>query len=169
MTRSEVQTLIDYNYWARDRMLDAVAALSPEQFTRDLGSSFRSVRDTLAHLHAAEWIWYQRWIGERPAGLPPSDRFPDLASVAAAWRDMEAQIRDYFSPLDDRALERVIEYKSPTGVQSASMLWQMLQHVVNHQSYHRGQVTTMLRQLGAAPPKAMDLMAFYRERSAPTV
>jgi uncharacterized damage-inducible protein DinB len=49
------------------------------------------------------------------------------------------------------------------------MLWQMLQHVVNHQSYHRGQVTTMLRQLGAAPPKAMDLMAFYRERSAPTV
>jgi uncharacterized damage-inducible protein DinB len=168
MTRSDVQTLIDYNYWARDRLLDAVVPLSPEQFTRDMGSSFRSVRDTLAHMHAAEWIWYRRWIGEAPAGLPPADRFPDLASVITAWREMEAQIREYFSPLDDRALERVIEYKSPAGVQSASMLWQMLQHVVNHQSYHRGQVTTMLRQMGAPPPKAMDLMAFYRERSAPT-
>jgi uncharacterized damage-inducible protein DinB len=168
MTPAEVQTLIDYNYWARDRLLDAIVPLSPEQFTRDMGSSFRSVRDTLAHLHAAEWIWYQRWIGESPAGLPPADRFPDLASVVAAWHDIEAQIRAYFSPLDDRGLEKSIEYKSPAGVLSASMLWQTLQHVVNHQSYHRGQITTMLRQMGATPAKAMDLMAFYRERSAPT-
>jgi uncharacterized damage-inducible protein DinB len=168
MTRAEAQTLIDYNYWARDRLLDAVQPLSPEQFTRDLGSSFRSVRDTLAHLHAAEWIWYRRWMGESPTALPPADRFADLDSVASAWRDLEAQIRAYFSPLDDRALERVIDYKSTVGVPGASPLWQMLQHVVNHQTYHRGQVTTMLRQMGAAPPKAMDLIAFYRERSAPT-
>jgi len=168
MTRAEAQTLIDYNYWARDRLLDAVQPLSPEQFTRDLGSSFRSVRDTLAHLHAAEWIWYRRWMGESPTALPPADRFPDLDSVASAWCDLEAQIRAYFSPLDDRALERVIDYKSTVGVPGASPLWQMLQHVVNHQTYHRGQVTTMLRQMGAAPPKAMDLIAFYRERSAPT-
>lgn len=168
MTRSDVMILIDYNYWARDRLLDAVRQLTPEQFTRDLGSSFRSVRDTVAHLHAAEWIWYQRWIGASPAGLPPADRFPDLAAAESAWRDMEAQVRAYFEPLDDQALTRVIEYKAPTGVPSAQPLWQMLQHVVNHGSYHRGQVTTMLRQLGATPPKALDLMAFYRERSAPS-
>src|SRR5687767_14896657 len=126
MTCAEVQTLIDYNYWARDRLLPAVDRLSPEQFTRDLGSSFRSVRDTLAHLHAAEWIWYRRWMGESPSALPPADRFPDAASVAAAWRDMEAQIRAYFSMLDDRALARVIEYKSTAGVAGASVLWQML-------------------------------------------
>lgn len=168
MTRADVQSLIDYNYWARDRLLDAVRPLSSEEFTRDLGSSFRSVRDTLAHLHAAEWIWYRRWVGESPTALPPADRFPDLGSVASAWREMEAQIRAYFGALDDRALERVIEYTSTVGVQGASPLWQMLQHVVNHSTYHRGQVTTMLRQIGAAPPKAMDLIAFYRERSAPT-
>jgi uncharacterized damage-inducible protein DinB len=166
MTHAEVQTLIDYNYWARDRLLEAVDRLTPEQFTRDLGSSFRSVRDTLAHLHAAEWIWYRRWVGESPSALPPADRFPDAASVGTAWRDMEAQIRAYFTPLDDWALERVIEYKSTAGVPGASVLWQMLQHVVNHATYHRGQVTTLLRQMGAAPPKSMDLIAFYRERSA---
>jgi uncharacterized damage-inducible protein DinB len=167
MTRTEVQTLIDYNYWARDRLLHAVEQLSAEQFTRDLGSSFRSVRDTLAHLYAAEWIWYRRWVGESPTALPPADRFPDSASVAAAWREIEAQIRAYFEPLDDRALTRVIEYTSTAGVPGASVLWHMLQHVVNHSTYHRGQVTTMIRQLGAAPPRAMDLIAFYREREAP--
>jgi uncharacterized damage-inducible protein DinB len=166
MTCAEVQTLIDYNYWARDRVLEAVDQLSQEQFTRDLGSSFRSVRDTLAHLHAAEWIWYQRWVGESPAALPPADRFPDASSVRAAWRDIESQIRTYFSPLDDRALERVIQYTSTAGVPGASVLWHMLQHVVNHSTYHRGQVTTMLRQMGAVPPKATDLIAFYRERTA---
>ena len=156
MTSSDVQILIDYNYWARDRLLEAVAQLSQEQFTRDLGNSFRSVRDTLAHLHGAEWIWYRRWVGESPTALPPNDRFPDLASLTSAWRDIETQIRAYFAPLDDRALERVLDYKSTAGVAGASVLWHMLQHVVNHSTYHRGQVTTMLRQLGATPPKAMD-------------
>jgi len=167
MTRHDVQALIDYNYWARDRLLDAVTPLSQEQFMLDLGSSFRSVRDTLSHLHAAEWIWYRRWVGESPTALPPHDRFADLASVTIAWRDIEAEIRAYFDALDDGALERVIEYKSTAGVPGANVLWHMLQHVVNHSTYHRGQVTTMLRQLGATPPKAMDLIAFYRERTAP--
>jgi len=168
MTRNEVQSLIDYNYWARDRLLDAVGQLTPEQFTRDMGNSFGSVRDMLAHLHAAEWVWYSRWQGTSPTALLPADRFPDLASVTAGWRELETQIRAYFAGIDDRGLERVFEYKSVTGVPGSSVLWQMLQHVVNHASYHRGQVTTMLRQLGVTPPKSMDLIAFYRERTVST-
>ena len=61
-------------------------------------------------------------------------------------------------------VSRVIEYKLMSGPHGASPFWQMLQHVVNNGSYHRGQVTTMLRQLGADPPKSQDLIAFYRER-----
>jgi uncharacterized damage-inducible protein DinB len=57
-------------------------------------------------------------------------------------------------------------YTLLSGVSSASPFWQMLQHVVNHASYHRGQVTTMLRQLGMAPAKSCDLITFYRERSS---
>jgi uncharacterized damage-inducible protein DinB len=166
MTLDEVRTLIDYNYWARDRMLDAVQPLSPEQFTRDMGNSFRSVRDTLAHMYAAEWIWYSRWIGESPAALPPADRFPDLAALRSEWRDLEGKIRALFDGLDDQGIARVIEYKSAMFGPGASILWQMLQHVVNHGSYHRGQVTTLLRQLGATPPKSTDLIGYYRERTA---
>jgi uncharacterized damage-inducible protein DinB len=168
MTPDEVRTLIDYHYWARDRMLDAVSQLHPEQFTRDLGNSFRSVRDTLAHLYAAEWIWLSRWLGKSPTTLPSADRFPDFASVSAALREIEGKVRAFVDGLDASGLERVVEYKSTVGVPGASVVWHMLQHVVNHGTYHRGQVTTMLRQLGATPPKSQDLIAFYRERSAPT-
>jgi uncharacterized damage-inducible protein DinB len=166
MTPHEAQTLVDYHYWARDRMLEAVGQLRTEQFLRDLGSSFKSVRDTLAHLHGAESIWYARWRGESPTSFPPVDRFQDAASVTAAWAALEADVRALFGSLDQQGLDRVIEYKLISGAPGASVLSQMLQHVVNHASYHRGQVTTMLRQLGAAPPASMDLIAYHRERAA---
>jgi uncharacterized damage-inducible protein DinB len=166
MNRQDLQTLVDYHYWARDRMLAAVEPLSSEQFTRDLGSSFRSVRDTLSHLHGAEWIWLSRFRGTSPRTALPHDRFPDLAAVRAAWADTESGVRGFVSGLDDAALDRVIEYRLLSGQPGASRTWHLVQHVVNHATYHRGQVTAMLRQLGAAPPQSLDLITFYRERGA---
>jgi uncharacterized damage-inducible protein DinB len=75
-------------------------------------------------------------------------------------------MRTLVERLGEAGVARPIEYRTTDGKSQAQPFWQMLQHVVNHGSYHRGQVTTMLRQLGAAPPKAMDLIAFYRERAA---
>ena len=72
MNPQDVQTLLDYHYWARDRMLDAVEQLTGDQFTRDLGSSFPSIRDTVVHMFGAERNWYLRWRGESPAALPPN-------------------------------------------------------------------------------------------------
>ena len=163
MKSRDVRTLIDYHYWARDRMLDAVAALSPQQLTVELGGSFRSVRDTLAHLYGAEWIWYSRWHGEAPTALPTPETFPDFASIRQAWLEHEKRMRAFVEGLDDHALERVLSYKLLSGQPGASILWHMIQHMVNHASYHRGQVTTLLRQLGAAPPKSTDLITYYRE------
>ena len=68
MNPDDVRTLLDYHYWARDRMLEAVDRLSPDQFTRNMGNSFGSVRDTIAHTYSAEWIWYSRWRGTLPHG-----------------------------------------------------------------------------------------------------
>jgi uncharacterized damage-inducible protein DinB len=143
-------------------MLDALEPLTPEQFTRDLGSSFKSVRDTVAHTYAAEWAWYQRWQGQSPTALLPADQFPDVASIRSAWTSHEAKMRAFVDALGDDSVNRVIDYKLLTGAEGSSPIWQMLQHVVNHASYHRGQVTTMLRQLGATPSKPMDMIAFYR-------
>ncbi len=166
MTLQDLQTMLDYHYWARDRVLAAVEALSEEQFARDLGNSFASVRDTLAHLVFAEWAWYSRWQGNSPATAPQASQYGDVAAVRRAWAELEHQVRAFTAEVGDQGVGRVFEYRLLNGTPGASPFWQMLQHVVNHASYHRGQVTTMLRQLGAAPPKSMDMMAFYRERQA---
>ena len=169
MNMTDLQTMLDYHYWARDRVLDAASALSQEQFTRDLGSSFKSVRDTLAHMYAAEWAWHSRWQGTSPTALPPADQFSDLNAIRQNWSALETKMRAFLASLDSSGITRVIEYKLLSGQPGATPFWQMLQHVVNHASYHRGQVTTMLRQLGAQPAKGMDLIAFYRERAAGAV
>jgi uncharacterized damage-inducible protein DinB len=165
MTPADLQTLLDYHYWARDRALDAAATLTAEQFTRDLGSSFKSVRDTLAHLYSAEWAWYQRWHGISPSAMLPSDQFPDVASIRTAWAAHESKVRAFVDGLGETGLDQVFEFKLLSGQEASAVFWQMLQHIVNHASYHRGQVTTMLRQLGAQPAKSMDMIAFYRERA----
>ena len=164
MTRDELTLLVDYHYWARDRVFAAIARLTPEQYTRELVSSFRSVRDTVVHTYSAEWIWYQRWQGQSPTALIPGDRFPDVDSLRRSWAELERDVRAHLASRDEAGLSEVIEYRLLNGTPGATPFWQMLQHVVNHGSYHRGQVTTLLRQLGAAPPESLDLITFYRLR-----
>ena len=165
MNVQELQTLLDYHYWARDRVLEAAATLTPEQLTRDLGSSFTSVRDTLVHIYAAERAWCSRWQGESPGALISAETFPDVATIRATWTELEPQVRTVLDRMGQQGVDRVMEYKLLNGDTRASVFWHMLQHVVNHASYHRGQVTTMLRQLGVAPPQGMDLISFYRIRA----
>lgn len=162
MNLQDLRTLLDYHYWARNRLLDALDPLAAEQFTRELGSSFKSIRDTVAHIYAAEWAWYMRWQGQSPTALVPADQFPDVASIRAAWSAHETKMRAFVDALGDDGVGRVIDYTLLNGSTGSSPVGQMLQHVVNHASYHRGQVTTMLRQMGATPAKSMDMIAFYR-------
>ena len=166
MNYDDASALLDYHYWARDRLFDALAPLSSEHYTRDLGNSFQSIRDTAVHTYAAEWAWYMRWTGKSPTALLLADKFPDVSSLRSAWRDMEREVRAFLQELGPAGIDRRIEYKMFNGQPGSSVFWQMLQHMVNHASYHRGQLTTMLRQTGAPPPKSMDLIVFYREREA---
>jgi uncharacterized damage-inducible protein DinB len=164
MTYDNLCLFVDYNYWARDRLLEAMAALTPEQFTQPLGSSFSSIRDTIAHICDAESIWLKRWRGEQPGGFQEPDRIADLAAARKEWAGLEREMRVVLAALGPEGVEHRIEYKDFRGALRSDVFWQMMQHVVNHGSYHRGQVTTMLRQLGAAPPNSMDLIVFYREK-----
>jgi len=75
-------------------------------------------------------------------------------------------VREFVAGLGDGGVSRILEYKLLSGQAGASPMWQMVQHVVNHASYHRGQITTMLRQIGAQPPKPLDMIAYYRIQSA---
>ena len=164
MTCDEALTLVDYHYWARDRVLAAVEALTVEEYRRDLRNSFASVHDTLVHTCGAEWLWYQRWTGASPLALPDTGAYQDLRSVWDAWVSLEGQVRGLVRGFSDLDLARVFTYRLLNGTETESVFSHMLQHMVNHASYHRGQITTMLRQLGAPAPKSQDLITFYRER-----
>lgn len=121
------------------------------------------MRDTLTHIMFVEWLWLERWNGRSPAGPPPGD-FPHLASIRAHWQKIENDLLKFVRALSAEDLEHVINYRNTKGNLFSDRMWQMLQHLVNHGTYHRGQITTLLRQLGATPV-ATDLIAFYRERS----
>jgi len=166
MDVNDFRLLYDYNSWANHRTLDACGALTSEQFTSPIISSFSSVRDTLVHIRGAEWVWLERWHGRSPSsmGAVAAD-FPDLEAVRRAWDEVDRNLIDFVASLTPEDLQRTLSYKTMSGESHAQPHWQMLQHVANHSTYHRGQITTMLRQLGAKPV-GTDLIAFYRMRAA---
>jgi len=163
MSIEKMRELYEYNAWANRRSLDAVAALTTEQFVRPLGSSFSSVRETLTHICDGEWIWLERFLGNSPSGFPAKDRFADVEALRAHWLEQEIRLLKFVNGLTAEDLDGIFEYKTVTFGPGRNPLWQSLAHLANHGTYHRGQVATMLRQLGA---KAIgtDLIFFYRER-----
>jgi uncharacterized damage-inducible protein DinB len=165
MNIEDIRPLYDFNAWANHRTIEACAALSPEQFMRDLGSSFRSVRDTLAHIYGAEWIGLERWQGRVPTALPSASDFPDIEAVRRGLTEMDRKLIDYVASLTTEDVQRTLQYKTTVGMPQAQPQWQMLQHLANHGTYHRGQVAAMLRQLGAKAT-GTDLIGFYRDRAA---
>jgi uncharacterized damage-inducible protein DinB len=154
--------LYAYTRWANERVLDAVDALTDEAFTRDVGGSFGSVQATLAHMLGADWVWLRRWKGESPSVLPAEWDLTTFAGLRERWREVEHEQAEFVDALGPGDLDRVIEHRNMAGTPFANRLDHLLRHVVNHATYHRGQVVTLLRQLGAEAP-ATDLVRFYRE------
>ena len=164
MKKEEIVALVEFNAWANRRILGVVAALTPEQFTKALGSSFSSVKDTLMHIFGVEWVWLERLQGRSPAAIPDVREFAEMPKLAARYEEHEANLLRYVSHISQAELEEVMEYKTLSFGPGKNSRWQMIQHVVNHGTYHRGQVVALLRQLGAKGVGS-DLITYYRERN----
>ncbi len=167
MTPELTRQLFDYNHWANNRALEAAAQLSDEQFIKPLGSSFASVRDTLAHICSGEIVWLERFQGGSPSTFPDTANLQTIAALREFWRPYADQLLGFANHISQTELDRVFEYKTFNFGVYRNPLWQSMQHLVNHGTYHRGQVATLLRQLGAKPILT-DLMHFYRERATAT-
>ncbi len=164
MNVPEVQELYDFNAWAHRRIFAALAGLPADEYLRDLKSSHGGIHGTLCHIVWAEQLWLNRWLGKPN---PPVAQGKDLASLAAArarWEEVEGERAGFLRGLTDPKLADTITIKPTTGGSYRHTYLQTIQHVVDHSSYHRGQIITMLRQLGVQPPST-GLIFFYRERS----
>ncbi len=161
MDLTDIRRLYDYTDWANDRILEAIQGLSEEQFTRPLVSSFPSIRDTLSHIASAEWIWLRRWMGESPLTIPEWMNAPSLALLTDQMHRISSDREGYLAALAAGTIGSTLHYRSIKGDPFAMPLEQTLIHCANHSTYHRGQLVTMLRQVGAAAP-ATDYTLFIR-------
>jgi len=162
MHAADVRALLAYNRWANDRMLDDVRTLDVSRLTADLATSFKSVLGTVAHIYWAELLWVRRWAGQSPKQRPSYDDYRVLEDVERPWRDVQADQERFAAELTDERLDQRIGYENFRDERWEYSLARMIQHLVNHSSYHRGQVVTLLRQLGRAP-QSTDLLVWIDE------
>lgn len=166
MIKDDIQLLFEYDRWANNRVLQAASVLRAEQFTHDLGGSFCSIRDTLVHIIGGEWGWLTYWkeVAPGPAFLQDlwdrhdvlfhPARFPTINEVRSKWMEVEGEQIDFLNGLTNESLEKMLPIRT-----TEISLGNLMQHLANHSTYHRGQVALMMRQL-SAPPVATDFHLF---------
>lgn len=164
MDLETIQQLFDYNAWANQRTVAGCESISNERFVQQMGGSFGSVRNTLAHIMDVEWLYHERWQGRAPASFPKAENYSNLSDIKTRWKSIYADMNRYVSALTANDIMRVIEFRNAKGALLRHPLWETMQHLVNHSTYHRGQVTTLLRQLGGTA-QSSDMIYFFRERS----
>jgi uncharacterized damage-inducible protein DinB len=165
MNNEGMARLLEYTKWANHKVVRAAATLGVDDFRKDLGSSHGGVRGTLAHMLSAEWIWLERWKGVSPTKFLDEGEYADIVALSERWKAVERHRDSWLKGLGKGAARQKIRYKSMAGQPFEEPLWQLVQHVANHSSYHRGQVMCLLRQLGAKGVTT-DLVFWDRERAA---
>jgi uncharacterized damage-inducible protein DinB len=149
-------SLVAYTRWADRMLLAPVAELTPAQYTLELGGSFPSLQATVAHLAGAAKLWSLRLSGQPYGGLPPSAEIPDVPTALARLGEAYA-VFEQIAPEWQREPDAIFHFRNIAGLEKAVVRWQVFRHIVNHGTYHRGQIANMLRQLGVKPP-ATDLL-----------
>ncbi|HTR81911.1 MAG TPA: DinB family protein [Bacteroidota bacterium] len=162
MNLADIRLLYEFNYWAKARMLGVVESLPEEDLYKDFKTSFKGIHGTLVHLCAAENVWLQRFTGNPSPKFLKVDDLPKYADVKAKWLEVENGMLAYISSLTEERLVETFSFVTSDGKSISNLRWHTLQHLVNHGTYHRGQITSLIRQLGGTPVST-DLIAFYRQ------
>ena len=156
-------THLEFMKWADESVLAALFPLSPSQYNHDAGSSFKSMLGTLNHVYLAERVWLKRLHGSTDARIADLPVPEDINALNTEWLKLHRMWLDWAGSLTAEEWPEPFTFLNNRGIESTLPTWQIVLHVVNHGSYHRGQVATLLRQSGLTPP-ATDLIMFYRSR-----
>jgi uncharacterized damage-inducible protein DinB len=160
-------THLRYHRWATGKVLEETVPLPAEQLVKTLGGSFGSVYATLVHLYQADCIWRDRLTGVPTGQLADYEAPGCTYDLQTAWTEALSAMVAWAEGLSENDWLREMSYKTLAGKTYETPLWQMVLHIVNHGSHHRGQITNMLRQLGVKPVN-LDLIAFYRNKPLAT-
>jgi uncharacterized damage-inducible protein DinB len=155
--------LAAYNRWANTRLYAAVAGLDDAAYRLDRKGFFGSIHGTLNHIMVGDRAWLGRieGYGDTPAGLD-AILYDDFAALRAAREAEDERLVRVIDGLNEGAIAAPLSYRNYRGETCSEPLWQVLDHVFNHQTHHRGQAHDMLNQAGIEPPE-LDLIYFVRE------
>ena len=171
----QFQAFARYNQWMNRKLYDVAATLGDEERRRDLGAFFRSVHGTFNHLLLADRAWLYRFTRDPAVGASRDARgnvieirtvdqilYDDFATLRAERERTDADCLGWTAGLTPAALAAPFTYRTmSTGERYEQPLWSLVTHLFNHQTHHRGQVTTLLKQLGC-DPGVTDLAAMLR-------
>jgi uncharacterized damage-inducible protein DinB len=159
MQPDEITTLFDYTYWARDQLMAAAEGLPDEEFLRDRGFTYGSLRGMLVHSMEAEAVWTARFLGE-PVALPlGDDELTSVESLKLHWQAQEARLRRFLPTVTESLLRDDFVFRRRDGVEMRAPLWTLLLQVVNHGTQHRSEAAEVLTMLGRSPGN-LDLLTF---------
>ena len=164
MELSYVRRLFEYHHWAADKLFEALGDVSAAELDKPWGGSFKTARALLRHIIGAEQLWLERFGGTSPKALP---EFPSTyagADFLAEWRKVKAREKEYVGGLDAAKLAGKLAYTNMKGENHTFPLADILTHVVNHGTYHRGQLSHLLRDLGR-PGVSTDYVAWLAVKS----
>jgi uncharacterized damage-inducible protein DinB len=152
-----------YNLWANKRLIDVMQKLDDEKQNREIPSSFPSIYNTALHIWGAEFLWLQRLqLAEQPI-YTPYVFTGTFAEACTQWQEASQAFIDFIDKqFDDKALEHVLQYYNSEKQSFKNPVFEVLQHVFNHSTYHRGQLVTLLRQVGVEKLPATDFTAYLR-------
>lgn len=147
-----LRKLYQYLQWANWRVLEVAEELPDEAYKREFDVSFKSLHGTLAHMLGAEWLWFERFHGRSPSSVTGYATWSSAAHLASAWipvRETQTHFLAHLKPVD---LRSKLTYRNLAGETKSYILGEALLHCANHATFHRGQVVSLLRQLGVTPP-----------------
>ncbi len=152
MTPDTIHLLYNYHYWRVARILQSCESLTPEQWDQPLAPSWGSVHALLVHMVAAEQIWLGRWKGVSAKTMTSTAALPKLADVRRAWNRVEAEIRAFIDRCDELQLGAELTYTNTKGKTYIFPLGELMLHVVDHATHHRGELVAMLTILDIPHP-----------------
>jgi uncharacterized damage-inducible protein DinB len=157
------KTMLDYQYWCRDRLLAATEGMTDDELAAPNGFTYGSILGILAHTLGGEWIWFNRMQGRtiEPATIPNRDTVKTLADLRARWTEAEADARAYVAAMDDP--ERELVLRGRDGIDRTWKLWHLLTMVNTHSKQHGSEAAEALTMVGRSPGD-LDFPVFLRSR-----
>ncbi|HEX2608577.1 MAG TPA: DinB family protein [Flavisolibacter sp.] len=159
-----IQQLSSFNLWANQLMVEAVKTLPVEKQLQTIPSSFESLQKTIIHMWDAESIWWQRLKLSERIDIPSTTFAGNTSEAGDQLIQLDRQWNDWISGAQEHILKHVFLYQNSKREQFKQPIYQMLLHLFNHNTYHRGQLVNMLRQLNIEKIPQTDFIVWARKR-----